>query len=43
MGFLNNALKTFYLRLYGVELMVKDHSARERKPATATTWITLFD
>ena len=23
--------------------MVKDHSARERKPAAATTWVTLFD
>ena len=26
----NDALKTFYLRLYGVGLMVKDHSDSER-------------
>ena len=25
----NHALNTFYLRLYGVGYMVKDHSARE--------------
>ena len=32
----------FYLRLYGVGHMVKDHSDSERKPA-ATTWATLSD
>ena len=32
----NNAFNTFYLRLYGVTHMVKDHSASERKPAAAT-------
>ena len=26
----NDALNTFYLRLYGVRHMVKDHSDRER-------------
>ena len=33
----NNALNTFYLRLYGVRYMVKDHSERERggKPDAA--------
>ena len=31
----NNALNTFYLRLYGVGHMVKYHSDSERKP-TAT-------
>ena len=33
----NDALNTFYLRLYGVRYMVKDHSDSERKPAAATT------
>ena len=33
----NDALNTFYLRLYGVKHMVKDHSDSEkRKPAVAT-------
>ena len=32
----NDALNTFYLRLYGVRHMVKDHSDNERKPAAAT-------
>ena len=27
----NDALNTFYLRLYGVRHMVNDHSARERE------------
>ena len=31
-----DALNTFYLRLYGVKHMVKDHSVSERKPAAAT-------
>ena len=31
----NDALNTFYLQLYGVRHMVKDHSDSERKPATA--------
>ena len=37
----NNALNTFYLRLYGVGHMVKNHS--ERKPAAGTTWASLSD
>ena len=39
----NDELDTFYLRLYGVEHMVMNHSdrERERKPAAATTWATL--
>ena len=32
----------FYLRLYGVGHMVKDHSESKRKP-NATTWATLSD
>ena len=32
---------TFYLWLYSVGHMVKDHS--EWKPAAATSWDTLFD
>ena len=32
----NDALNTFYLQLYGVRHMVKDHSDSERKPAAAT-------
>ena len=36
----NDTLNTFYLRLYGVGHMVKDHSDSERKPAAAT-WATL--
>ena len=39
----NNALSTFYLRLYGTGHMVKDHSDSKRKPIAATTWATLFD
>ena len=31
-----DALDTFYLRLYGIGHMVKDHSDSERKPAAAT-------
>ena len=38
----NDALNTFYLRLYGVRHMVKDHSDSERK-AAAATWATLSD
>ena len=30
MFYFNDALNTFYLRLYGVRHMVKDHSDRER-------------
>ena len=29
----NDALNTFYLRLYGIRHMVKDRSDSERKPA----------
>ena len=32
----NDALNTFYLRLYGVGHMVKYHSDSEKKPAVAT-------
>ena len=32
----NDTLNTFYLWLYGVRHMVKDHSDRERKPTAAT-------
>ena len=38
----NDALNTFYLRLYGIGHMVKYHSDSERKPAAAT-WATLSD
>ena len=41
-GLFNDALNTFYLQLYGVRLMVKDHSDSERKPAV-TTCATLSD
>ena len=36
----NNTLNTFYLWLYGVGHMVKDHSDSGRKPVAATTWAT---
>ena len=48
----NVALNTFYLRLYGVGHMVKDHSVSEKeKPiqldidetAAATKWANLYD
>ena len=38
----NDALNTFYLQLYGITHMVKDHSDSERKPAV-TTYATLSD
>ena len=38
----NDTHNTFYLRLYGVSHMVKNHTDRERKPAAAT-WVTLSD
>ena len=38
----NDALNTFYVRIYGVRQMVKDHSDSEGKPAAAT-WTTLSD
>ena len=37
-----DSLNKFYLRLYGVIHMVKDHLDSERKPAAAT-WATLSD
>ena len=40
--FFNDALNTFYLQLYGIGHMVKDHSDSERKPAD-TTWAILSD
>ena len=39
----NDALNTFYLWLYDVMHMVKDHSDSERKPVAATTWAMLSD
>ena len=36
----NDALNTFYLRLYGVGRMIKNHSDTDRKRAAAT-WATL--
>ena len=38
----NDTLNTFYLWLYSVKHMVKDHSDSVRKP-TAATWATLSD
>ena len=38
----NDTLNTFYLQLYGVGHMVKDHSDSEKKPAAAT-WATLSE
>ena len=32
----NDTLNTFYLQLYGIRHMVKDHSDSEKKPAAAT-------
>ena len=39
----NNALYTFYLRLYGIKNMVKDHSDSERANPLPSTRATLFD
>ena len=39
----NDALNTFYLRLYGVGHMVKDHLDSERGKHAAATWATLSD
>ena len=39
----NDALNTFYLRLYGVRHMVEDHSDSERGNPAAATWATLFN
>ena len=39
----NDALNTFYLRLYGVRHMVKDHSDSKRVKPAAATWATLSD
>ena len=38
----NDTLNTFYLWLYGIRHIGKDHSDSEKKPA-ATTWATLSD
>ena len=35
----DDVLNTFYLRLYGVRHMIKDHSDSERKHSS-TTWAT---
>ena len=37
----NDVLNTFYLRLYGVGHMVKDHSDSER--GNPLTWVTFSD
>ena len=39
----NDALNTFYLRLYGVRQMVKDHSDSEKGKRAAATSATLSD
>ena len=39
----NEALNTFYLRLYDVGHMVKDHSDSERGNPLPPTWATLSD
>ena len=33
----NDAINTFYLRLYGVRHMVKDHSDSEKRKSAAAT------
>ena len=38
----NDTLNTFYLRLYGVGHMAKDHSDSERGNPAAATWAILF-
>ena len=35
----HDALKTFYLRLYGVRLMVKDHSDSKRRNPLPPHWL----
>ena len=39
----NNALNTFYLRLYGIRHMVKDHSDSEKGNPLPQQWATLSD
>ena len=39
----NNALNTFYLRLYGVRHMVKDHLRFGMRKPAAATWASLSD
>ena len=39
----NDTLNTFYLRLYDVGRMVKDHSHSEIGKPAAATWATLSD
>ena len=39
----NDALDTFYLRLYGVRHMVKNYPDSERGKAAAAAWATLSD
>ena len=36
----NDTLNTFYLQLYSIRDMAKDHSDIGRKPIAATTWDT---
>ena len=39
----NDALNTFYLRLYGVRHMVNDHSDKRERKHAAVTWATISD
>ena len=39
----NDALNTFYLWLYGVGHMMKDHSNSKRKHAIAISWTSVCD
>ena len=39
----NDTFNTFYIWLYGMGYMVKDHSARKRKPTYTNTWAILFN
>ena len=39
----NDALNTFYLRLFGVRYMVNDHSDSERGNPLPPTWATPSD
>ena len=39
----NKTLSTFYLWLYGIEHVFKDHRYNERKPTATTSWATLSD
>ena len=40
-GLFHNAHNTFYLCLYGINQMVKNHSDSERENSLATSWANL--